>query len=87
MEDAYKFAEQVWVDSGVEPPWWRVYRNGHDVTDDPVASWPALRQRYYAEGWRPHSGPNADPPSPPGPRPMSKAEQYAARADTLSSAP
>lgn len=82
---AYDHATQMWLDTGVEPPWYQVWDDGYNVTDHPVSTWPKDCQRYYAEGWRPLSGPNADPPSEPGRRPPSMRDRYASTPEGSSS--
>lgn len=75
----YDGAERMWLETGVEPPWFSVWDNGYNVTDNDPATWPWPYSKYYAEGWRPYSGPNADPPSEPGRRPPGMRASYEGR--------
>lgn len=68
FEGAYAPAEQMWLATGVDPPWWCVWADGRDVTDQAPESWPWPYTKMWVEGWHPGSGPNADPPSAPGRR-------------------
>ncbi|CAN5569621.1 hypothetical protein BH10ACT7_BH10ACT7_12020 [soil metagenome] len=43
----------MYLRDGMIPPWYRVYDNGQDITDEPVESWPLFQQEGYANGWRP----------------------------------
>ncbi|HTL42222.1 MAG TPA: hypothetical protein VL294_12190 [Pseudolysinimonas sp.] len=36
-------AELTWWQSGGHPPWKRLWRDGVDVTDEPVEAWPIAR--------------------------------------------
>lgn len=72
----YDSDDAAWLKTGHEPPRFTVWSDGHDVTDQPVSTWPKYFQRYYAEGWRPMSGPNAEPPSAPGRRTSGMRAKY-----------
>jgi hypothetical protein len=48
--------EALYRAHGQHAPWTRVWSGGRDVTDEDPATWPALFQRFYAEGWRPRGG-------------------------------
>ena len=46
-------AEQMWIDKGQIPPWWKVYDDGVDVTDDDPNAWPEVYKNAVAQGWWP----------------------------------
>jgi len=59
----------------------RVWRDGQDVTCEPVQTWPPYQQRYFLEGWRPklYPGESVEWPDPATLRVKSQTRTRAGR--------